>query len=54
MLSMNASSLKGITMPLTPMMLMPPSMPRRGLKVRLAMVSPWGALIVILRLRVES
>ena len=46
MLSMKASSEKGFTMPDTPMMLMPPSIPKRGLNVRRAISSPCGTEMV--------
>ena len=36
-------------MPDTPMILMPPSMPSRGLKVRRAISAPLGTEMVILR-----
>ena len=46
MVSSNACSLIGSTMPVVPRMEMPPSMPRRGLKVFFASASPSGAEIV--------
>ena len=41
-----ASLENGFTMPDVPMMDIPPSMPRRGLKVRLAISSPPGTEMV--------
>ena len=48
MVSSSACSLIGSTMPLVPRMEIPPSMPRRGLKVFFASTSPSGAEIVTL------
>ena len=42
-----AASLMGRTMPLVPKMEIPPSMPKRGLKVRFANRSPSGTEMVI-------
>lgn len=42
----NASLENGFTIPDVPMMDSPPSMPRRGLKVRLAISSPPGTEMV--------
>ena len=46
MVSTRACSLIGSTMPVVPRMEMPPSMPRRGLKVFFASASPPGAEII--------
>lgn len=42
----NASEEKGFTMPDVPMMEIPPSIPKRGLKVRFAISSPLGTEMV--------
>ena len=44
--STNASEEKGFTIPEVPMIEIPPSIPRRGLKVRRAISSPPGTEIV--------